>query len=344
MSFYRDHLKPLLFKLDPEDAHNLVTFLAPFWPRFFKYQGVVDDCKMLGQRLVNPIGLAAGFDKNAKITEHIHKLGFGWSEVGSITYFPHEGNTKPRMFRYPQSEILINRMGLNSDGAVVVNKRLQSKLKQINSQWMPLSINIAKSNKDIDMVSDIMSSINVLKGLLVNKDVLYASINISCPNSSDGILADRAKVDDLFHALNSCGYLEKPVILKLSPDSPEDFNEYIVHESRRSSLFKGFICGNTTSKRDWYFSPPYLEWEQAASTTGGMSGALLKEKNITLTKAVSKIKRSDQIIIGCGGISTISDIEEYKDAGASFFQLYSSLVFKGPKLVPSLVKELKKNG
>lgn len=341
MSAYKTLLLPLLFSLDPEEAHNLGQRLLP---AFEGLMGVLKNAYELtgplasnlttelgGCTLKNPIGLAAGFDKNGKLVNSLAALGFGFIEVGSVTARPCAGNPRPRLFRLPQDRALINRLGLNGEGAQAVYERLKRQ-----DFALPVALNIAKSNyPDVVMqkaAEDIAFSFNTLKEL----PFTYVTINTSCPNTHDGALFGSQELTLILKSVTSLNTKGLPLFLKLSPDSPPAFIESLLELARQYQI-NGFVLGNTTISREALLSPPDTV---AAIGAGGLSGAPLLPGTKAQVKAIAAAKQPWQQIIACGGISEATDIRELLQSGASAVQLYTALVYEGPTLILSLLRAL----
>ncbi len=335
---YQGLLRPLFFKLDCETAHHLAhlagVLAGPVWPvlsGFFTYSG--DDLKqnLAGVELANPVGLAAGFDKNGLLAPSLGSLGFGFAEIGSVTARASKGNPKPRCFRLPADEALINRMGLNGDGADVVAARL------VRCRFsLPLGINIAKTN-DPDIqgdaaVEDILYTYRQVRDLPVS----FLTINTSCPNTTDGIMEETRELAIILHEIAKDSGRRLPVFVKLSPDSTPQLIEDIVACASETGV-AGLICGNTTVSRAGLIT------DGAALSrigNGGLSGRPLKPLALALVRAVFKLKTAEQVIVACGGISSGDDAYDFVRAGANAVQLYTGLVYQGPTLPRDINSQL----
>jgi dihydroorotate dehydrogenase len=337
MFSYEELLRPILFQLEPETAHDymleLVGLAKPALPLFPEsgLTGVPElKTNLAGQSLANPIGLAAGFDKNARLVELMQRLGFGFLEIGSITARPTSGNPKPRLFRLPEDHALINRLGLNGDGAQTVAQRL---VKQFN---LPVGINIAKTNDPTivgkDAVDDMAQSFNCIKNL----PLAYAALNVSCPNTPEGILESSRDFRMLLERISAENTMKKPIFIKLSPDSNEDFLEKIAATSNELGV-SGYICGNTSTARE-----PLRTSKEIVSKigNGGLSGPPIREKALALCHIMFQLKKPEQELIGCGGVTTGEDAYRFIKAGANAVQIYTSLVYRGPYTAVKIAKEL----
>jgi dihydroorotate dehydrogenase len=330
--------KPLLFRIDAEDAHyavqNFVRKTAGIWANsgWFDCETPELQTDFLGTILKNPIGLAAGFDKNGYLVEVLGHLGFGFAEIGSVTARPSSGNPKPRLFRLPADRALINRLGLNGDGADAVAARLRS-----SAFSLPIGINIAKTNvaprtMGDTMVEDMMHSFRAVKDL----PVLFVTLNASCPNTHEGIMRETEELETLFAQIRAENTRSLPVLVKLSPDSSDELIEKIVFAAKTQGL-SGFVCGNTTTSR---VNLHTRASKLADFGAGGLSGPPLKQLCLALVRKVAGLKSPEQVIIGVGGVETGQDARDYLSAGATAVELYTSLVYRGPLTVKYIAQEL----
>ena len=324
-------LRPYIFNLDPEAAHDLaITSLKfNFIPKIF-FQ--VDDEEMLStklfqKKLKNPIGLAAGFDKSAEVYNSLFKFGFGFVEVGTITPKRQFGNPKPRVFRLEKDKALINRLGFNNDGIDTVSERLKQ-----NTPDEFLGINIGPNKDTKDKVLDFLECFSKL-----NKFANYVTVNISSPNTSG--LRDFHEEKLLTELLSKLLELKKkqkitcPVALKISPDIEEteitNINEIVLK-------FKvdGVILTNTTNQnRDNLL-------DENKNEIGGLSGQPLQQLSLKFIKNFYKSNKGKIPIIGVGGIDNGQSAFEKITAGATAIQLYTGMVYKGPGVVKNIKKEL----
>lgn len=344
ISSYQTLARPLLFTMDAEEAHNLGHRLLP------ALEGLCPSARALllgtdpavteklktslaGQAIANPLGLAAGFDKNGKLIKSMAALGFGYVEVGSVTALPSVGNARPRLFRLPQDRALINRLGLNGEGAAAVAANLRRQ-----DFVVPVGANIAKTNKaDVVMekaAEDIAFSMRCLKDL----PLAYLTINTSCPNTHDGALFGERELELILTAAQKENTRNLPVFLKLSPDSPEEFLISVLKLAVRFEV-RGFVLGNTTIKREELglrTAPERL----AQIGNGGLSGAPLVSGTASWIKTFVKECSPEQEVIACGGISSADDVSALLDAGAKAVQLYTSIVYDGPFMILDLLRQL----
>lgn len=326
-------LRVALFQFDPEEAHKLAVQIAPIAAGWIGKR-VMDKrlrTSVAGIELENPIGLAAGFDKNGHLTGCLSGFGFGFAEVGSITGQSTGGNPKPRLFRLVDDEAVINRLGLNGDGADAVSERLA-----VSQFSIPIGINIAKTNlpaiKGELAVQDMLHSFSSIKDLPVS----FVTLNVSCPNTHEGILKETEELDQILAGVVSLNSRGLPIFLKLSPDSSQTLLESSVASANRFGV-KGFILGNTTTTRAGLVTAPARVTEMGM---GGLSGPPLKSKALDLVKNVYRLKSVEQQIIGCGGVSSGADAYEFIRQGASAVELYTALIYGGPDLPLRMLKEL----
>lgn len=327
---YRSAIRPILFRQDPEQthlaahraAHTFKPFLAAFKTAFvYPDKDLATD--LFGTALTNPIGLAAGFDKNGDLVDILNHVGFGFAEVGSVTALAKDGNPKPRLFRLPEDDAVINRMGLNGEGAdAVAAKLLKSKL------GLPIGLNIAKTNDPSitgdAAVKDIVYTFNKIKSL----PLTYVTINASCPNTKEGIVSEAAFMNSVLSEVQASNNSKLPILLKLSPDSTDELLQQMVETAVACNL-SGFVCGNTSTGRD-NLKTSSVRLQEIGN--GGLSGPPLRAKALSLVQRTFTLKQPEQIIIGCGGINSGDIAYEFIAAGATFIQLYTALVYEGPSL------------
>lgn len=345
---YNSLVKTLLFQLDAERAHDLTyqfaqkvsdsSFLQAVARAIYNYQSPRLSQNIWGLTFKNPIGLAAGFDKNGKIPRAMEALGFGFVEVGSITGDPSIGNPRPRMFRLPKDRAIINRMGLNNDGAKTVVKRLKNKEFSI-----PLGINIAKTHDSSVMgdraIQDYIHSFHEAK-----KIADYITINISCPNTEEGkTFEDPKALNELLSGLNIRGDARVlPTLVKVSSDLSKTELMKLLQVCEEHQVH-GYVACNTSSKRDNLMTSSSVLKEIGK---GGLSGPPIAEKGIQIIQWISKATNGQKPIIGVGGIDSFSTALKMMLAGADLLQVYTGLIYEGPSLIKNinhqLVKELKK--
>ena len=324
-------LRPLVFNLDPEIAHDLAikSFKFNFLPnKLFKVEDEhMLNVKLLGKDFPNPIGLAAGFDKSAEVYNSLLKLGFGFVEVGTITPIKQFGNPKPRIFRLEDDEALINRLGFNNDGIDVVKKRIIS-----NKKKGILGINIGPNKNTKDKKNDFCLG---LKSFFNMAD--YITINISSPNT-EGLrdFHDQQKLKELLLDLNRIKKENKtsiPLLLKISPDIDDQDISEIVDLAIKNDISAIILTNTTIANKDKLLS-------NAKSEDGGLSGKPLEQISTNMIKKFYKKLNGKIPIIGVGGVNSGKSAFEKIIAGASLLQLYTSLIYKGPSVAKNIKKEL----
>lgn len=338
-------LKPLLFKFDPEKIHYAVTRNLK---RFNKIPGgtalskaiwALDDARLekevFGLKFKNPVGLAAGFDKNAELIAEMGNLGFGFVEIGTVTPLPQPGNDKPRMFRLPGDEALINRMGFNNLGVDVAAKRIDAYRKSLKNEEKPLIIggNIGKNKvtPNEDAVSDYIKCFDRLFDV-----VDYFVVNVSSPNTP-GLreLQEKAPLMNILNTLqqrNQKNGISRPILLKIAPDLTNEQLDDIADIVKQTGI-AGLIATNTTISRDGLSSPHKGE-------TGGLSGKPLTKRSTEVISYLHKVSGGSFPIIGVGGIHSAEDALEKIEAGASLVQLYTGFIYEGPGLIKKINKKL----
>jgi dihydroorotate dehydrogenase len=332
MDFY-SAARPFLWRLDPERAHHLALWLldrglvpAPSEPDDPRLQVTT-----LGRRFANPIGLAAGFDKDARVWRQAGRLGFGFVEVGSVTPQPQSGNPRPRLFRLEQDRAVINRMGFNNAGVEAMAARLASRPRD---GGLVLGINLGKNKDTEDAAADYEIGARRL-GPLAD----YVVINVSSPNTP-GLRALQGKaplaalVARTYAALaEGCGANPPPLLLKIAPDlTAQDLAD--IAEVALEGRLAGLIATNTTIAR-----PAGLDARYAAQG-GGLSGRPLLEPSTAILRELYRLTRGRLPIVGVGGVASGADAYAKLRAGATLVQLYSALVFEGPGLVRRIKRDL----
>jgi dihydroorotate dehydrogenase len=332
---YEGLVRPLLFTLSPEAAHNIAIRqlrAASNWPaalrQLKRFKPPAKPTTVFGLTFPNPIGLAAGFDKNGVAIPAWAALGFGFVEIGTVTAKPQPGNPKPRIFRYPQQEALINRLGFNNDGADVVAARLRTLRETARWPAIPVGINLGKSKITPleEAVDDYLYSFRLLAPLAD-----YVVLNVSSPNTP-GLrsLQEQSALQHLLGAVHSENErIRKPVLLKIAPDLSLADLEQIIATCEQSGV-AGIIATNTTL--DHSAIPASVD------QTGGLSGRPLREKS---TEFIRAIRAQSQLpIIASGGISDAASANEKLTAGAQLIQVYTGYVYRGPRLLREIVEGL----
>ena len=324
-------LRPFLFSLDPESAHDLAIKTLKLNPLPKKMFEVEDEqmlnIQLLGQNFPNPIGLAAGFDKSAEVYNSIIKLGFGFVEVGTVTPLKQFGNPKPRIFRLENDGALINRLGFNNDGMELIKNRINSEGKK-----GILGINIGPNKDTKNQKNDFCL------GLKFFFDIAdYITVNISSPNT-EGLrdFHHQEKLKELLDALNKIKKDNKtnvPLLLKVSPDIDENYISEIVDVVIKNNI-SGIVLTNTTNgNRDNLKN-------KAKNEQGGLSGDPLQQISTNMIKKFYKLLNGKIPIIGVGGVNSGKSAYEKITAGASLLQLYTGFVYRGPTTAKDIKKEL----
>ena len=324
MSFY-SFLRSLLFLLDPEIAHRItINYLKMVRSKKPKSYNVLRS-NVFGLNFPNPVGIAAGFDKNAEVAENLINLGFGFSEVGTVTPNPQPGNPKPRIFRLKDDEAIINRLGFNSDGF----DQVKTRLGKINDSIVGVNIGANKDSKDFS--EDYIRGIKFFSTL-----ASYITINISSPNTPG--LRKLEVLENLDVLLDKINNLHKedllikiPILLKISPDLEYDNLKYLC-DKVLSSEIDGLIISNTTVARNSITSNLAQE--------GGLSGRPLFKSSTLQLRKVYKYTNGEIPLVGVGGIDSAEKAYEKIKNGASLVQLYTGLVYNGPKLIKNINKDL----
>jgi len=330
MSPYRA-LRPLLFRLPAETAHRAVHSLLGATQRVgldrpLARRYAIDDDRLqvdaFGKQFPNPVGVAAGFDKNAELPRALAGLGFGFVEVGGVTASPQSGNARPRMFRLREDEALINRMGLNNEGAAAVGRRLAR-----TDAPVPVGVNVAKSEEVPleEAAGDYRETYDA-----VGEHADFVVVNVSCPNSQGfRELQSREPMERILQALLDAG--AAPLLVKLSPDLPDPAMEDAVDLVNDLGL-DGVVATNTTTDRPASLRSPNRVEE------GGLSGAPIESAATEAVRFVAE--RTDAPVIGVGGVSTPEGAYRKIRAGASLVQLYTALVYRGPSVARQINRGL----
>jgi len=324
--------RSLIFKIDPETAHNLAIKSL----KLNLTPSLMDENKddpmfkstLFSKEIDNPIGMAAGFDKNAEVYNSLFKLGFGFVEVGTVTPLKQYGNPKPRVFRLVEDEALINRLGFNNFGSEDVSNRIRSNLKK-----GILGINIGPNKDSNNRLND------YLIGLRAFHDIAdYITINISSPNTENlRNFHDETKFDELMNSIQEEKVKIKskiPIVVKISPDISED-QIGIISKILLDHKVSAIIVSNTTAKNREKLNN-ILKHQK-----GGLSGKPLEEEANKLISKFYKLLKGKIEIIGVGGVDSGESARRKFLAGASYIQLYTGMVFQGPNIVGKIKKELK---
>ena len=339
---YRLILRPLFFRMSAEKAHyftmGLLKFALklPFAKMVFARRFVVNNPRLerelFGIRFPNPVGLAAGFDKDAKWYHELANIGFGFIEVGTITPQPQDGNPLPRLFRLPLDKALINRMGFNNEGLEGVIERLRERKKGI---IIGGNIGKNKNTPNDEAVRDYMRSFNALF-----HHVDYFVVNVSSPNTPG--LRELQEKEPLLNILNSLQGLNsqktrrKPILLKIAPDLTDSQLDDIIDIVQKSRI-DGLIATNTTISREGLQT---TEAELQGIGNGGLSGEPLRIRATEVIRYIHKKSNGTIPIIGVGGIMCPKDALEKLDAGASLVQIYTGFIYYGPALARDINRKL----
>lgn len=341
MSLYDSFIRPTLFSLSPEMAHEIginslryglasETLQNQFAKRFECDE--FGDLKRFGLTFKNPLGMAAGFDKNGIVVNQLASLGFGFVEVGTVTFKPQPGNEKPRMFRLPEDKGLINRLGFNNEGTPTVVERL----KKLNPKCV-LGVNIGK-NKDVpneEAIENYLESFN-----LASEVADYITVNVSSPNTPNLRELQKAEsLDELLKTLQGNNFRKIPLLVKIAPDLSESEIEAITDIALRLNL-SGIIATNTTISRE--------NLKTKIEETGGLSGKPVAKRSNDVISKIYKYSNGKIPIIGVGGIFDANDAFEKICAGACLLQAYTGFIYQGISFARDvnfgLIKILKEKG
>lgn len=326
MGLYESLLRPLAFRIDPEKVHEIAMRMIA--------KGVLpgseipleyDPVELFGVSFPNRLGLAAGFDKNALAVNTWHRFGFGFVEIGTVTWHAQPGNDRPRLFRLPDDKALINRMGFNNDGALAVAERLSK-----SSPKIPIGVNLGKSKITPleEAHEDYRKSFEVLQS---RGD--YFVVNVSSPNTP-GLrsLQDREPLVRIFEALRTVNS-DKPMFVKVAPDLTESALDEILGVAVEMKL-TGIIATNTTISREGLNTLDKNLRNQA----GGLSGRPVYKMSNDALEFLAKNKPKDMILQGVGGVFDRADYDAKRALGAELVQLYTGWIYGGPGLVPGILR------
>ena len=341
---YKQLIRPILFKLSPERAHNItlrmlgvarrIPLLGKALRLFFKYDDPSLRRNLFGLEFPNPVGLAAGIDKNGDHYNELAWFGFSFIEIGSLTPEPQDGNPRPRLFRLPQDRALINRMGINNKGMLHAIDRIKS-----DPPRTIICASIAKNSSsasEADIVNDYKKAFSYLYDF-----VDMFTINVSCPNV-EGLqhLQDVSYLSDLVDPLldlRVCYDTYKPLLVKVSPDIPHEELDEILNYCLISGI-DGIVAGNTTTSREG-LTTPREKVEKIGN--GGLSGAPLFERSLALVRYIHDKTEGRLPVIGVGGIMNADQATQMLQAGASLIEICTGFVYEGPSAVKNILKNLK---
>lgn len=331
--FYSLVVKPILFSLDPESAHHLSMsilnnslFSSVLIPSAGKSE--MQPITLDGLTFKNPIGLAAGFDKDGKYYRTMSKFGFGFIEIGTVTPRPQIGNPKPRLFRLPTDEALINRMGFNNDGVDAMVQRLSADDK---IDGLILGGNIGKNKDTIneDAHKDYLLCFEKLYNL-----VDYFTVNVSSPNTP-GLrsLQNKESLEKILGELQMKNHNRKPIYLKIAPDLEYSQIDEIIKVISNSDI-SGIITNNTSISRENLKTKPE---EIQKIGNGGLSGKPIEKKSNEILSYITSGFQNNKTIIASGGVSSVSSVKEKLNKGAKLVQIYTGLIYQGPSFVKSIL-------
>lgn len=339
---YKHLIKPILFRFNPETAHNLtfsllsflrhVPFARSIMRGMYKKESPTLEKEVFGLNFPNPVGLAGGLDKNGEFYNDMANFGFGFVEIGSLTPKPQDGNPKPRCFRVPQDRAIINRFGINNKGVRNAVEHLKKDRPEVI-----VAANISKNTTSIN--EDAAKDYETAFALLYDFVDMFV-VNVSCPNVVGlTALQDISFLSDIVdRLLDLRRYYDtyRPILLKVSPDLSSEQLDDIIDYCLRSGI-DGIVAGNTTRKRDGLT----ISQERIDEIgNGGMSGAPVHKKNLELVRYIHQKSEGRLPIIGVGGIMSGEDAKAMLDAGASLVEIYSGFIYEGPGLVKKIITHL----
>lgn len=334
---YKSIIRPILFNFDPEKVHHFTFSFLRFVNKIPFVSGVIKSCytfedkrlerEIFGLKFKNPVGLAAGFDKDAKLYKELSNLGFGFIEIGTLTPKPQDGNPKKRLFRLKEDNGIINRMGFNNGGVFEAVERL----KKNKNVLIGGNIGKNKITPNEDAISDYEICFDALYEV-----VDYFVVNVSSPNTPNlRELQDKEPLTKLLQTLQNKNQTKpktKPILLKIAPDLTDEQLLDIIDIVKETKI-AGVIATNTTISRENLQSENQKE-------TGGLSGKPLTNRSTEVIRFLSEKSNKAFPIIGVGGIHTPEDALEKLEAGASLVQLYTGFIYEGPKLIKQINKRI----
>jgi len=335
---YKHLVKNLLFQLSPETAHDVVSAALDFpfsddlLSLIYGFEHPALETELFGLKFKNPVGLAAGFDKNAEHFRQLTKLGFGFVEIGTVTPRPQPGNPPPRLFRLPDDRALINRMGFNNDGVEAVARRLQKRPPEL---IIGGNIGKNKTTPNERAAEDYLECFRTLFDV-----VDYFVVNISSPNTPH--LRELQGKEPLTRLLNILQEYNrgkpksKPLLLKISPDLSASQIDEIVEIALETEV-SGIVAVNTTTAREGLNTP---EEKIAQIGAGGLSGAPLRQRSSEVISHIHRQSQGGLPIIGVGGIDSPQAALEKLDTGASLLQIYTGFIYEGPDLIRQIKKAI----
>ena len=339
-------IRPILFAFSPETAHTITALLlkvvrhiplsAPILRAFFHYDSPVLEREVMGLKFRNPIGLAAGLDKNAEVYNEFANFGFGFIELGSVTALPQPGNPRPRCFRLVKDRAIINRFGINNKGVEHIAQNLRRRKPRPR---LIIGGNISKNTvTPNELAADDYEKTFV--GLYDYVD--YFVVNVSCPNVKN--LCKLQDIDllsgiiDRLTNIRRHRHVYRPILLKVSPDlNFAQLDELI--ELISTSGLDGVVATNTTTGREGLTAPPQRVNDLGS---GGLSGAPLKQRSLEVIRYIHKQTEGRLPIVGVGGVMSPQDALDMIEAGASLVQIYTGFIYQGPGLVKQVLKRIAK--
>lgn len=335
---YKSLIRPILFKFDPEEVHHFTFAMLKnfgFLTKLFFPKPIEDkrlEREVFGLKFKNPVGLAAGFDKNAVLFNELGDLGFGFVEIGTVTPRAQAGNPKKRLFRLIEDGGIINRMGFNNDGLEAAIGKLKG-----NKEKIIIGGNIGK-NTDTAPENYTRDYLECFEGLHAYVD--YFVLNVSCPN-----VGSHAKLEDVEYLrelitevkkINQSKTVQKPILLKIAPDLNNNQLDEII-ELIAETRIDGIVVSNTSVNREGLKTSPEV---LAQIGNGGLSGKPIRERSTKMIQYLSDKSNRSFPIIGVGGIHSAKDALEKLDAGATLVQLYTGFIYEGPELINDINKAL----
>lgn len=337
-------IKPIFFKFDPEQVHHFVVKRLKWFHDYFPLGKTILrsnydihikglEREVFGLKFKNPVGLAAGFDKNGEYVEVLSNLGFGFIEVGTVTPLPQPGNEKPRMFRLQEDEAIINRMGFNNKGVDVMAERLRLLKDKDPSIVVGGNIGKNKNTPNEEATSDYLKCFDALFEV-----VDYFVVNVSSPNTPGlRALQEKEPLKELLHSLqhrNMKHGISRPILLKIAPDLTNEQLDDIV-EIVQETKIAGVIATNTTIDRSGLYTT-----EKVKNEMGGLSGKPLTQRSTEVIRYLADKSHRSFPIIGVGGIHSPADAKAKIEAGASLVQLYTGFIYEGPGLIKRICRAL----
>lgn len=343
-NMYKTIIRPLFFSFDPEKIHNFTFSLLRFSNKIgmagafrsaYKIENPKLERELFGLKFPNPVGLAAGFDKDAKLFKELSNLGFGFVEIGTVTPKPQSGNEKPRLFRLKEDSAIINRMGFNNGGVEEAVERLKKNPLPGDENRVLIGGNIGK-NKNTPNEEAVNDYLICFEALFDYVD--YFVVNVSSPNTPNlRALQEKKPLTELLQTLQNTNNLKakrKPILLKIAPDLTDDQLLDIIDIVSTTNI-DGVIATNTTISREGISSENKKEM-------GGLSGEPLSKRATEVIRFLSEKNNKAFPIIGVGGIHSAEDALEKIDAGACLVQLYTGFIYEGPSLIKDINKAILK--